>query len=235
MLYPIIYGDMPWSGYTACGTARLPYETMTEDELKAFDWSRYMAKRCVLLLWVTGPKLDVAFRCVEAWKVSHGLRYVGVAYKWIKTTMDGKPIRAAGPRPTGVKPLGEDVIMLTNVKRGRPLPLLTESQVQWCNNEDAIVESHEVLAPKAKRGEHSRKPAVVRTKIVELFGDLPRIELFARERVRGWHGTGLEYPPASFPVTDDETDAPDGAIVNGYERVGDLWVWRDVPAWERAA
>src|SRR5690606_20730524 len=96
--YEIIYGDFPWSGYTPCGTARLPYEMMTEDEIKSWDWSRWMAKRCVILLWVTGPKLDVAFRCVEAWKASHGLRYVGVVYKWIKTTKDGKPIRAAGPR-----------------------------------------------------------------------------------------------------------------------------------------
>lgn len=199
MLYPIIYGDFPWSGYTPCGTARLPYEIMTEDEIKAFDWSRYMAKRCVILLWVTGPKLDVAFRCVEAWKISHGLRYVGVAYKWIKTTKDGRPIGAAGPRPTGVKPLGEDVIMLTNVKRGRPLPLQTEAQVQWCNNEDAIVESCEVLAPKARRGEHSRKPAIVRTKIVELFGDLLRLELFARAQASGWSGHGREYPGVTVP------------------------------------
>ena len=28
----------------------------------------------------------------------------------------------------------------------------------------------------------------------------------------------------SFPVTDDELDAPDGAVVDGYERQGDRWV-----------
>lgn len=31
--------------------------------------------------------------------------------------------------------------------------------------------------------------------------------------------------PRSFPVTDDELDAPDGAVVDGYERVGNRWVW----------
>jgi len=46
-----------------------------------------------------------------------------------------------------------------------------------------------VLAP---RREHSRKPDEVRDKIVELCGDLPRIELFARERVDGWDCWGNE-------------------------------------------
>ena len=34
--------------------------------------------------------------------------------------------------------------------------------------------------------EHSRKPDCVRNKIVELCGNLPRIELFAREKTKGW-------------------------------------------------
>lgn len=33
--YDIIYGDFPWSGYTPCGTARLPYEIMSEDEINS--------------------------------------------------------------------------------------------------------------------------------------------------------------------------------------------------------
>mgnify|MGYP000773360492 FL=1 len=40
--------------------------------------------------------------------------------------------------------------------------------------------------------EHSKKPAVVREKIVELVGDLPRIELFAREKTKGWDVWGNE-------------------------------------------
>ena len=34
--------------------------------------------------------------------------------------------------------------------------------------------------------EHSRKPDTARSRIVELCGDLPRIELFARQKVEGW-------------------------------------------------
>src|SRR5699024_459252 len=40
--------------------------------------------------------------------------------------------------------------------------------------------------------EHSRKPASVRDKIVEICGDLPRIELFAREKTDGWDVWGNE-------------------------------------------
>ena len=34
--------------------------------------------------------------------------------------------------------------------------------------------------------EHSRKPDIVRDRIVELCGDLPRLEIFAREKTPGW-------------------------------------------------
>ena len=40
--------------------------------------------------------------------------------------------------------------------------------------------------------EHSKKPAIVRDRIVELMGDLPKIELFAREKTDGWDVWGNE-------------------------------------------
>lgn len=42
------------------------------------------------------------------------------------------------------------------------------------------------------REEHSKKPAIVRERIVELVGDLPRIELFARQTTDGWDCWGNE-------------------------------------------
>lgn len=41
---------------------------------------------------------------------------------------------------------------------------------------------------------HSRKPDEVRRRIVELLGDVPRIELFARQRADGWDAWGNEVP-----------------------------------------
>lgn len=42
--------------------------------------------------------------------------------------------------------------------------------------------------------EHSRKPDTVRNRIEELMGDIPRIELFARQAADGWDCWGLEAP-----------------------------------------
>ena len=39
---------------------------------------------------------------------------------------------------------------------------------------------------------HSKKPNVVRDRIVELCGDIPRVELFAREFAEGWDSWGDE-------------------------------------------
>ena len=40
--------------------------------------------------------------------------------------------------------------------------------------------------------EHSQKPDEVREKIVALMGDLPRLELFARQKTDGWDVWGNE-------------------------------------------
>ena len=39
---------------------------------------------------------------------------------------------------------------------------------------------------------HSTKPNEVRERIVKLMGDLPRIELFARQKYEGWDSWGNE-------------------------------------------
>ena len=44
----------------------------------------------------------------------------------------------------------------------------------------------------SQKGKHSEKPPEARDRIVQLLGDLPRIELFAREKVEGWDVIGYE-------------------------------------------
>lgn len=46
------------------------------------------------------------------------------------------------------------------------------------------------ISSKATR--HSEKPKEIRDRIVELMGDIPRIELFAREKTEGWDCWGNE-------------------------------------------
>ena len=40
--------------------------------------------------------------------------------------------------------------------------------------------------------EHSKKPAETRYRIVNLMGDVPRVELFARQKTPGWDTWGNE-------------------------------------------
>jgi len=179
--YEIVLTDFPWT-YTKFGTAKLTYKQMTEEEISNFDWSLFLAKDAIVFSWVTCPKLDLALRCGERWK-KQGLIYQGVAFVWVKTKLDGTPLKASGVRPRTVKPLTE-FCLVYSTKDKRVFPLLSEKIVQT------------VFAPKPLPGKHSTKPPEVRDRIVELLGDRPRIELFARGKIpEGWDGHGDEYDP----------------------------------------
>jgi N6-adenosine-specific RNA methylase IME4 len=41
-------------------------------------------------------------------------------------------------------------------------------------------------------GEHSAKPAEARCRLEQMYGDVPRIELFSRGPIEGWHTWGDE-------------------------------------------
>ena len=60
-------------------------------------------------------------------------------------------------------------------------------------NAHSLVKSNKVSSfVSTYKTKHSEKPAIFRNKIVELFGDIPRIELFARQRTEGWDVWGNE-------------------------------------------
>ena len=61
---------------------------------------------------------------------------------------------------------------------------------------------HSVVLSPLQR--HSQKPAEVRDRIVELMGDLPRIELFARSAAEGWDCWGNEAPENNTDETEME-------------------------------
>ncbi|HGJ5884476.1 MT-A70 family methyltransferase, partial [Arsenophonus sp.] len=43
-------------------------------------------------------------------------------------------------------------------------------------------------------GEHSQKPKEVHYRLEKLYGEVKRIELFARDKVQGWDLWGNEAP-----------------------------------------
>ena len=56
-----------------------------------------------------------------------------------------------------------------------------------------LIKSHKVRQlVEAERDIHSRKPDEVRKRIVELLGDLPKVELFCRTPKEGWDVWGNE-------------------------------------------
>ncbi len=119
-LADVIVADPPWS-YTGSQTkwaaAAKFYQTMTDADLLAFNGiTRRLAPRGVLFLWATGPRLDFALQCIDAW----GLHYRGMAFVWVKTRADGAPIGAQGVRPSIVKPTTEFVLAASRVHKGTP-------------------------------------------------------------------------------------------------------------------
>ena len=172
--YQIIYADPPWR-YNARknpdtkfgGGAEGQYPLMTMDEIKALPVKELADKNCALFLWTTFPYLDQQIKLFEHW----GFDYKTLGFSWVKTNpKNDKPFFGVGYYAKS-----NCEVCLMGIK-GKMKPI---------SNKVSSV----VIAP---RREHSRKPDEVRERIVELFGDLPRIELFARQKTEGWDVFGNE-------------------------------------------
>lgn len=179
--YNIIYADPPWSydRKVGQGIADEQYQTMDIEEIKKLPIKDLADKDCVLLMWVTFPKLKEGLELIEAW----GFTLKTVAFNWIKLNNNGKPFFGIG---FYTKSNGEICILAT---KGKTLKVLdnTISQVIM-----------------SKHGKHSSKPHVCYTLIERLFGDLPRIELFARHKREGWDSWGNEVPTEEQKILDNE-------------------------------
>ena len=172
--YQIIYADPPWSfknynNEKSNHNASQHYSCMTLDEIKKLPVQDIADKDCVLFLWCTDPLLNKQIEVINAWN----FEYKTVGFYWIKENKNQSNMRFwKGPGYyTRCNP--EQCLLAT---KGSPKRIGT--------NVDKLV-----LAP---RDVHSKKPNIIRNKIVELFGDIPRIELFARQKTEGWDVFGNE-------------------------------------------
>ena len=178
--YQIIYADPPWSYNDKMSghSFSLEYEYETQD----LEWIRNLRvkgstdKDCVLFLWAVSPMLPEALLVMESW----GFKYKTVAFCWSKIESEGAWVSNLG-RWT----MGNIELCLLGVK-GHPKRISE-------NIKQLVI---------AQRSIHSKKPDEVRKRIVELMGNLPRIELFARDngsrdmfnynRLDGWDSWGNE-------------------------------------------
>ena len=176
----IIYADPPWQyrTYSKKGQGRSAenhYPTMSVEQIKALPVKEISAKDCALFMWITFPCLYEALEVLEAW----GFVYKTVAFVWIKQNRRSDSLFWGMGYWTRAN--AELCILAT---KGHPHRI------------SAGV--HQVIISPVE--EHSKKPDQVRERIVELMGDLPRVELFARQVPPGWDVWGNEVDSSiQFP------------------------------------
>lgn len=170
--------DPPWRYYdprAAVSGAHQHYPTMSDEEIFELPVQSIMARKSILFLWATSPRLHIAYKAIEAW----GLVPRGVTQVWVKETKGGAPLGATGPCPTTTKPTCEFLLVASRRSRGRPIPLADQSVSQV------------MFAP---RGRHSEKPIGVIERLERMYPDARKIELFARSQRKGWDAWGNEVP-----------------------------------------
>ena len=169
--YKIIYADCPWPYDNPKGNdpsmGGITYPVMTMGDIKSLPVTTICDKDCALFMWATMPKMQEAIEVIKAW----GFRYTTCAFTWVKTNSKSGGIYSGLGHWTN----GNAELCLFG-KIGKPKRI--------AKNVKQIV-----MTPV---GRHSAKPAEVRHRIVRLIGDIPRIELFAREKVDGWDAVGNE-------------------------------------------
>jgi N6-adenosine-specific RNA methylase IME4 len=167
--YNIIYGDPPWryDNKGGQGVAENHYPTMSIDDICALPIADIAAKDSALFLWATFPMLPEALRVIHAW----GFKFKTVAFVWLKQNRVAR---------TWFYGLGfwtranAEICLLAT--KGHPK-----------RNDNSI---HQLIISPIEA--HSKKPDEAREKIVRLMGDLPRVELFARQTPPGWDVWGNE-------------------------------------------
>lgn len=174
--YKVIYADPPWS-YRDKALAgergvHFKYEVMRLADIKALPVQQLADENCAILMWATMPMLGDAIDVMKSW----GFKFTTVAFVWVKQNEDGKLAWGMGNWTRSNAEL-----CLLGVK-GKPKRM------------SAGV--HQII--REARGKHSAKPGIVRQKIVELFGDVSRVELFAREVTSGWDVWGNEVEGISW-------------------------------------
>ena len=152
---------------------------MSIDELCALPVETLAEKDCLLFLWATFPQLPEALRLIRAW----GFTFKTVAFVWLKLNKKSSTwFYGLGYWTRG----NAEICLLA--KRGKP------------KRRSAGV--HQFIISPVE--EHSKKPDVTRDKIIELAGNLPRVELFARQKTPGWDVWGNEVD-SDLSLTPQET------------------------------
>ena len=159
------------------------------EELCALPVADLAAPDSALFLWATFPQLPEALRLIKAW----GFTYKTVAFVWLKKNKKADSwFYGLGFWTRG----NAEICLLAT--RGHP-------KRQAANIHQFIISPVEA---------HSKKPDEARDKIVSLLGDLPRVELFARQTPPGWDvwGNEVESTVPDFGTLCPKVGGPKGGL-----------------------
>lgn len=140
---------------------------MSIEEIKALPVGELADKNCALFMWLTFPCLYEALDVLKAW----GFEYKTVAFVWVKQNRKSNGLFWGMGYWTRAN--AELCILAT---RGHPKRISPRV--------------HQIIISHVEQ--HSKKPDEARDRIISLMGDLPRIELFARQATKGWDVWGNE-------------------------------------------
>lgn len=179
--YQIIYADPPWKYKENWGNGAVHhhYKSLSIDELKALPVGGLADVDCHLYLWVTNPFIQEGLDLIKAW----GFEYKQII-TWVKISKDGATRMGLGYYFRGTT---EHCLFAVKGK----LPRINKS-------------IKNILF--AEHAKHSRKPDIFRDIIVAHSGDRERVELFARQKIKGWDSWGneVENDLSLVPSTDKE-------------------------------
>ncbi len=171
--FKLIYADPAWhfavrSPKGEGRSAKNHYQVMSLEDIKNLPIPGISDDNSVLLMWAIDPMLDQAFEVIKAW----GFTYKTVGFYWVKENMRSPGYFMGTGYYTRANP---EICLLAT--RGAGLPRIDRGVRKL------------IVSP---RGRHSEKPNETRIRIKQLFGNVRRVELFARERFPGWHVFGNE-------------------------------------------
>ena len=173
--YQIIYADPPWTfkTYSKKGkekkSAECHYKCVNIKDIYKLPVANLTQDNCILFLWVTFPLLEQGLQTIREW----GFIYKTVAFTWAKKNKKSDSFFMGCGYWTRAN---AEVCLLAT--KGNP-KRISKSVKQL------------IVSPLQ---EHSKKPSETRERIVELMGDIPRIELFARQTAEKWDRWGNEAP-----------------------------------------
>lgn len=167
--YKVIYADPPWvyqdKSKSHGGGAESHYVCTPTEELGKLAIPAN--DDSVLLMWCTYPQLEEGLKLMKLW----GFKFKTVAFTWVKTNKNGSIYMGMGRHTRA-----NAEICLLGI-RGKGVP-----------RQNASIYNTQ-LHPRTK---HSEKPKKFAEDIVALYGDVPRLELFARTTTEGWDVWGNE-------------------------------------------